>query len=480
MKRINILAVIATLCILLNSCKDFFDVAYIDGTPTPEVVKESMITPYMLAQFMSENVDQGTGDYSFMALQKSTGSTSTMGFYPQHLTSGGFWVYNGALKSAIKLKEIAIRNGNPNYQGIAQLIEAWGWASLADRFSEIPFREAFNFPEIIQPKFDKSDVVYTYVEELIDAAIENLQKTNSNKKVGKDDLINQGQMDLWLKYAYSLKARYALRIMYAPGKNVETQAQIALAAAKKGLQNNSDNIDFENYDADGQWAPLYARQRTAPFSYYPTPFMVNLLKDVSDPRLPVYFTPNYQGEFKGFVSGEIRVEAEYPSQTNRTSFVYATMNTMLMAASENKFVEAEANLYAGSLADAQTAYEAGIRLNMERYSDYISQDEINTFITSLPTLPNDNEKATEMIITQKYIANYLETPEPQFDILRTGYPTLALNANVVWSTTLYFPRRLPIPEDEQRQNSNAPQNQTGGIYEAGFRVWWDTHVTTPW
>jgi len=477
-KRLPITILIISL--VFCSCKDYFDVAYIKGSPTPDVVKESMLTPYLLSQFMAENYDQASGDYAYMSLQRSSATTQLFGFYPSFLTSEGYWGYAGSLKSAIQLKNIAIKNGNPNYQAIAELIEAWGWATLADRYSEVPFSEAFSFPTIIQPKYDKSDVIYAYVESLLNSAIANLQNTKNNVKVGKDDLINQGDIAKWLKYAYSLKARYALRIMYAPGKTLLTQAQTALAAAKNGLQANSDNVDFDNFDADGQWAPSYERQRTSVYSYYPSVFMVDLLKTVSDPRLPVYFSPDYQGNYIGAITGQLRADADFPSQTNRTSFVYASMNTMLMAATENKFVEAEANLYAGTLTDAQNAYEAGIRLNMQRYSNYITETQINEFIASRPKLPSDKEKATEMIITQKYIANYLETPEPQLDILRTGYPKLKLNTNVIYSTTLYYPRRLYIPEFEQRANINAPKNQTGGIYEPNFRVWWDTHVTTPW
>ena len=481
MKNFKISPFIALIIgLVFCSCKDYFDVAYIKGTPTPDVVKESMLTPYLLTQFMAENHDQASGDYGYMSLQLSSGTTQLFGFYPSFLTSGGYWEYSGSLKSAIQLKNIAIKNQNPNYEGIAQLIEAWGWTTLADRYSEVPFKEAFSFPAIIQPHYDKSDVIYAYVEGLLNSAIANLQITTYNAKVGKDDLINQGDMTKWLKYAYSLKARYALRIMYAPGKTVATQAQTALAAAKSGLQSNTDNIEFKNYDADGQWAPAYNNQRTLVYSYYPSVFMVNLLKTVSDPRLPVYFSPDYQGNYNGAITGQLRADINFPSQTNRTSFVYATMNTMLMAASENKFVEAEANLYAGTLADAQTAFEAGIRLNMQRYSKYITNTQIDAFIASRPKLPSDKEKATEMIINQKYIANYLETPEPQLDILRTGYPKLELNTNVIYSATLYYPRRLYIPEGEQRSNVNAPQNQTGGMYEPNFRVWWDTHVTTPW
>jgi hypothetical protein len=481
MKNIKILPItVLTISLLFCSCDDFFDVAYIEGTPTPEVVKESMLTPYVLTQFMAENFDQASGDYAYMSLQRSTASTATMGFYPSFLTSGGYWGYAGALKSAIQLKDISIKNGNPNYQGIAELIEAWGWATLADRYSEVPFKEAFSFPEIIQPKYDKSDVIYAHIESLLNSAIANLQNSNNNTKPGKDDLINQGDISKWLKYAYSLKARYALRIMYAPGKSITTQAQAALAAAKNGLQANSDNVDFDNFDADGQWAPSYERQYTSVYSYYPSVYMVDLLKTVSDPRLPVYFSPDYQGNYNGSITGQLRADADFPSQTNRTSFVFASMNTILMAATENKFVEAEANLYAGTLNDAQTAFEAGIKLNMRRYSAYITETQINEFIASLPKLPSDKEKATEMIITQKYIANYLETPEPQLDILRTGYPKLELNTNVIYSTTLYYPRRLFIPEFEQRANINAPKNQTGGMYEPNFRVWWDTHVITPW
>ena len=104
----------------------------------------------------------------------------------------------------------------------------------------------------------------------------------------------------------------------------------------------------------------------------------------------------------------------------------------------------------------------------------IAQADIDAYIATL-TLPDNEEAAQEMIINQKYLANFMGTCEPELDHVRTGYPLFDYPANMVDVGSRTMPRKLPWPEMETNTNKNCP-TYIGTPQSPQNRVWWDTKV----
>jgi hypothetical protein len=92
------------------------------------------------------------------------------------------------------------------------------------------------------------------------------------------------------------------------------------------------------------------------------------------------------------------------------------------------------------------------------------------------------ETNLERIITQKWIAMYLNGPEGWAEFRRTGYPKLfpvvTNNSNGTINTAIQI-RRIPFPLSEYNNNLVGVQSGItllGGADNGGTTLWWDKKV----
>jgi len=239
---IALLFIVGVIC---SSCDEFLDVNEPPGSPGSEAITEAVVLPTALAQWYGDNKNQmDMGRYYVLQNSQETYSYGGWALEVNYLVTYAQWnIFGNTLKNAIDVRRLAIENGNPNYQGIAEALMAWSWQNLTDYFGEVPYTEAFAFPEIIHPQYDNQELIVGEVVKLLDSAIKNLSDNSAQTKPSTDDLVNQGDIAQWLKFAYGLKARYAMRLSYAPGLTKAGQAQIAISALANSLSSNDDNIN---------------------------------------------------------------------------------------------------------------------------------------------------------------------------------------------------------------------------------------------
>ena len=173
-----------------------------------------------------------------------------------------------------------------------------------------------------------------------------------------------------------------------------------------------------------------------------------------------------------------------------------------MNAAEVAFLRAEGSVLGFEMGGtAQSFYEEGIRLSFEQWgagdaSEYIADatsmpqaysdpSNANQYNGSMSTITIAwDEAATldqkvERIITQKWIANWLNGCESWCDIRRTGYPgwvridSYANTSEVVNNDII---RRLRFPSTEYSNNTanvSEAVRLLGGSDIAGTHLWWD-------
>lgn len=364
--------------------------------------------------------------------------------------------YSGSLKHAVQLYERAKANGNRRYQGIGAVIAAWHWFYIADVYDQAPLAEAMKGGEFFHPTVVPQDEIYAHANTLLDEAITLFTgEAGSRVPTATDDYMLGGDFDKWTKLAYSLKARQAMRLIYATGKTKTGQADLVLSYLDNGMTSNDDICEWKHLDdLDNaswfydDWVYDYSGEGQTP-----TNWLVDMMNSFNDPRRYIMFTFSEENPtgFVGIKEGAVIPVGKKPSRYKAT-YAVKTYPDHIMLYSETQFLKAEAYALKGQWTNAENAMKDGIRADMEYMG--VATADIDAYLAQPElTMPTAEEAAQELIIGQKYLANIYETNESYFDFIRTGYPKFDF---VYAITNVYnentFPRRFPYPLDEIEKN----------------------------
>jgi hypothetical protein len=363
-----------------------------------------------------------------------------------------------------------------NHEGVAKLIFVWNMSILTDLYGDIPYSEAFN-PADPTPPYDAQENIYPELFTLLDDAISALEE-GGPVPLGANDLLYGGDMDKWVRLAYSLKARLLMRLTEAPDGQKQQRASDALDALANGLQSNADNAVFsyiDDNDSRNPWNRFRADEASEHVQLSAN--YIEMLQDLDDPRLSIHAEEAAEHdpgeEYVGHANGAEGMAIDSVSHIG-SYFTDPGAPSTLMDYAEVKFLEAQALLITQGPAAANSAYEEAIRADMEDLG--VADADITTYIAAREDL-SVSGNPLEDIIEQKYIANFL-TPEPWNDWRKTGYPQLqaAQNPNGESPNFDEIPRRWPWPGSELDNNSEEVE-KTGlpMNFEVMLEtVWWDT------
>lgn len=458
------------LVVLSAACQDFLDVN--DNPNSPEEVPENLMLsgivgtfgfgvlgswPSSLGAEWTQQIAYN-GERDFMKIEKYELNESE---------AGRLWglSYTDIMNSARALTTQAEANGNHVYAGIAQLISAWSLSVVTDMWGPVPYSEAWD-PANPTPAYDTQQQVYAGVMLILDSAITNLE-LGGGRLPGRDDLLYDGDVGKWQRLAHTLKARLELQLSTAPGENTAGRLQTVLAELQEGFAGNADDADFVYQDEEGQRNPWYRARLDNRIQMSAT--YVELLRSLDDPRLIVQANAaDSTGLYTGHPNGE---PGELVGDVSAIGDHYAAGDAVQtwLSYAEAKFMEAEARLRTeGGAAAADAPYREGIRANMEKLG--VPAGDIDSYIAARPALSAVANPLAE-IITQKYIANFLNYQEYN-DWRRTGYPTLTPVADALLDA---IPVRLRTPGSELANNAASVQ-ATGispGLDGMLVHVWWD-------
>lgn len=343
----------------------------------------------------------------------------------------------------------------PWYNGIGQVLTAINLGYATDMWGDVPYDDAFLAAEGNKtPKYNTQQEIYTRLQSILDQAIVNLSKPEaSNEETpADDDFIFKGDTDQWIKVAYVLKARYALRLTEVEGSTVAAQKALNYITTAN-MTSNADNANTYFYgDANSlnQWYAFNVQRR----NYVKMgKYFVDYLANNNDPRLPFMVGKNSTGGFSG--------NAAEDDNTVTTSYIgprFASGDDKsqigIVTYAEAKFIEAEAKARLGQ--PAQAALQQAVTASVTSVTGTAPSATFLAAATATSDIAN--------IIQQKYIALFL-LMEPYNDYRRTGFPALVPNQK---SDTKVIPVRLPTPSDERQYNANATV-----VSNVTSKVWWD-------
>lgn len=396
--------------------------------------------------------DAGTWGQSYDADQRS-GQNSASLF---NNNWNGIYSVMLALNDIIKKTDPTTGTETDNFwaRGIAQTLMAYNLAVTTDMWGDVPWTEALKGTANMKPKYDSQQSIYAAINTLLDDAIVNLGKTTV--KFGTMDYIYAGDQNKWIKAAYSLKARYALRLV-----NVDNAAASkALTAIPLGFASAADAMIFNKFEASATGENPWYQFKIDRSHLSSSATLYNYMNERSDPRIPVYFSkvggayvPAPSGAAQQTQGGVYSVAAITATTSGKTAPI------PLMSYHELKFIEAEAKFRTGDAtwkAALQAAVEASFTYSGATIGTYFA-DQVT------PRLTAGNE--LKEIIMQKYIAFYeFEANEAYNDYRRTGIPTLN-NPN---NATIGFVNRFPYALSDVSSN---PENvPVIDVYKD--KVWW--------
>ena len=373
------------------------------------------------------------------------------------------------------IQVLAEEEGATHYAGTAKILKAVNLAVALDVWGDVPYKEAF-FGTELQPAYDDDAVLYDTLINLVDEAIINLSDPESTAGPDADDFVYGGNIEQWIKLAYSLKARFLLHASNTP----EFDPEAIMEAISKGIMDNSDNAEI-NYSDAGQdvynpWALVAIDQESSILDGWISEQLADAMNgttfSVVDPRMPFMFSATDDGEFIGVPNGTGRgtgvdIEGDRSVISRDTYYAANTSPILIITNAEMRFIEAEVALSMNNMAAAYTAYLAGIRTHMEMLG--VATANIETYINN-PIVSVGSANITKaLIMKEKYVALYLH-PETWNDARRFDYQyeDLTLPANHNPELNGEFIRRLRYPDSETSRNGvNVPS------VTLSDRVWWD-------
>jgi hypothetical protein len=403
----------------------------------------------------------------------SNNSTPNIGTYHINPTDApnSDWgaVYTDVLINANILNDKADKDGAYDYAAIAKALTAWTIVYATNAWGPVPYSQTLQSDKYPKPKFDDQKSIYKKATQLLDDALDDLDK-NSVLSPSNDDLLYHGDMGKWKRLIYTLKAQFEMTLTNAPGHSAKDQSKKALQALNNGFASNNDDADFAYFDASNRRNPYWQWAISTKWhdQFSVSSHYIDLLQSLNDPRLSKQARLNKDGKYRGHKNG---APPESQSTLSEIGKFYSAPDAPLtcMSYSEALFMKAESTLRTSGASATQPIFVKAIKASMNKLG--ISDSKASSYIASLSSLTN-SKNALKELMRQKYIADFLRMTVYN-DWRRTGYPELNLVDNTTFSE---IPARFMWPQTviiNNKKNLEATGIPTGTDGEK-VHVWWDT------
>lgn len=470
--RYSLAAITLSTTIVFNSCSRELNINNDPNNPT-EVPIQTLMTSSIVG--LGYHIGGEATRMPANIVQHYAGHRNQPLEYAQYnivpSSTDGLWI--NTYDVLMDLKEIEKKgtaSGDFRFVGISQLLQAYTFSVATDLFGDIPFSQALQGVDNLTPAYDGQEQIYTQLIALVDTGITNV-KSNKGINPGSSDLIYAGNPSKWEKFGNSLK----LRLYNHLSKRQPNAAKTFLDSNPALITNSADNAavvfgaSASNSNPIYQFDILSGRKDNAVAST-----IVNKMKTLNDPRIPLYFKPvengSLAGEYIGNVPGDDVDDAgETLYSRVGPAFAEAESPVILMSAAEINFIKAEVYNRAGNSPMALVSYNNAI---IEDFSALgLSAASAATYLANTSVA---FDGSLQRIMEQKWITMFQGSYESWVDWRRTGFPVLT--PAIINRTNDVIPRRLPYPQIEINVNGNSLSSGPGipvPFESLKTKVWWD-------
>jgi hypothetical protein len=359
---------------------------------------------------------------------------------------------------------------NANYKGVALTLRSWVFLLLTDQYGDIPYSEA---GQSIVPVYDTQQSVYEGLQADLSKALSLL---NPNAGSVSGDVVYNGDIAKWRKFAASLKLRIALRV--ADREPDEAKQVIASLTLPELISSNNDNFRFV-YAASPYNNPQHAHF-VARSDYRISKTIVDKLNDLKDPRLPVYAdkpkdlsVTGYAGGANGLTNGDANNQGLDKISLPGVHFISATAPAPIYTYAEVLFNLAEAVARGYITGDAEDYYKQAITASLQQFG-ITDENEISAYLAQ-PNVQYDATSWKKSIGEQKWIAFFGQGLDAFAEWRRLDYPELTAGAASALNGQI--PVRVFYPGTEQSLNK---KNREAAVQHQGedlltTKLWFDVN-----
>lgn len=488
---------------LASSCSDFEE---INKNPNnPATVPANLLLPTVISNTASAVTGSELG-----AAGQFVQHMNYIGGYNEHfgrysITGASFREeWNGPMrniKDVNQIISIAEEAGQPEYKAIGLIWKAYTLAIMSEAYGDIPYEEA--------GRGDENGMEFVHFQSQKDVfglMIEDLKEANEllaalPQTTVKDDILYNGDLTKWRKFANSLILRILMR--ESAVEDVSTQVKELLSdSGKYPLFSSIDDQATLVYNNSSDFYYWYIQPENRPSdgsgvifgdNYRVSEAMVDSLIVRDDPRLTIYVAPTknsymlnkedpaqplvYRGQPAGLSTVE-QALIDKDDYSVPSSVIRNESRAFLMTYAETMFLRAEAIVRGMVAGDAQQAFAQAVRASIEKWG-MTGEEDIAAFLARPDmALSQDSNAALAQIGTQAWIDSYLNGYEAFANWRRTGYPQLYAGKTVASDIPVRY-----IYSDNEQNNPNLIEwtnNLYGRMVNENDMVWfqpqrWNTH-----
>jgi hypothetical protein len=420
-------------------------------------------------------------------------------------TEGSFnGAYSAELKDFTQIMAKGKASAAPGTYAPAIIMRTWEFMYLTDSWGDIPYFDALKGDSVggsLSPKYDAQKAIYADFFAQLDAASKAL--TGAANSLGTADPIYGGSVTKWQKFANSLRARLAMRLVNVDPATATAQLAAAFTSPGGVFTSNADNATLK-WPGDGVYDNPWAVNFKTRDDHRMSLTMMNLLIPNNDPRLTVFAQPvvgsascpTLKGTYVGSQNGISPARAAalnavacssrpgvifFPSATAYATFPGATGTSLAayaMTYAEVAFIQAEAaarGLGGLSSAQAEGFYNAGVTASVQQWGKTAA--DAATFLAQSNIAYAGGTSGQVQIAQQKWIALFTDGGSAWSEWRRTCQPSTVKPGIDASQATV--PRRFEYGVLEYTVNGTnvAAATAVQGADTYDTRVYWDRSPT---
>ena len=415
-------------------------------------------------------------------------------------TEGSFnGAYSAELKDFTQIIAKGVASGSPGTYAPAAIMRTWEFGYLTDTWGDIPYFTALKGDSIggsLSPVYDAQKAIYTDFFAVLDKAAKDLAGATATNTLGTADPVYAGNLLRWQRFANSIRARQALRLINVDPTTANAQLTAAFNAPGGVFQSNTDNAIFK-FPGDGVYDNPWSVNFKTRDDHRMSLTIMNILQGNNDPRLPIFAQPTpadptkYAGSPNG-ISPARAAAANYVLNASRPGAIFYSGKTAygtfggsgntypsyMMTYAEVAFIQAEAaERGLGGLTPGQAAgfYNAAILASMAQWG--VSTANANAFLAQPSIAYAGGTPGLVQIGQQKWLALFTDGGQAWAEWRRTCQPATIKPG--VDASASNVPRRFEYPVLEYTVNeANVSATKTSqGVDAYETRMYWDKSPT---
>jgi hypothetical protein len=488
------------------SCDNYLDVNEDPNNPSAEIVNPEIVlaatqvyTYNVLAgytigsnsNFVQDNMNQ-LGNLMMNNWTRDVGASNSSYYFNEHTYNVTSDFYAGIFEtlylrtSNYTFIQQTDRPGYDNYVAIAKILKSFYFQYLVDMYGDIPYSEAHLRGDNLTPRYDDDLAIYRDLIVQIDQAIALIDNPSPGSfNPGANDVMLNGDMNMWKKFANTLKLRILLRESQRSASATYIAAQMASlqSSGAQFLGPNETVTINPGYNATLNQQNGFASTflttndgfKNNWSSTGATKYTVNYLLGTNDTRIGRIYseTTAGPGTYDGHQQGDVlNTATNYPvSHVGPGLLINSAQDGIVLSAAESLLLQAEAVQRGYLSGSAKDLYESAITESYKLLG--LTAGQATSYYSQAINLVGWNASGNkiEAIINQKWIAlNGLNGGETWIENTRTGFPSHVPLSTVAPGTLR--PVRLLYPSSEIAGNTAnvPPQNESQAFTS---RIFWN-------